>query len=469
MAMGERTPLGLLSPAASARMAVAESILNSLAADIPSLSSIRLSANWMSSCAHPGEGAALYEAVQAVGLDLCPALGLTIPVGKDSMSMKCKWTDEATRENRSVTSPLSLIVTAYGPVKDSTLTWTPELQTLPNNESTCLVLLDLANGNQRMGGSVAGQVFNLLGDIAPDVVSPEIIKSCFQGLQALRRYSRSEDSSEESIILAYHDRSDGGLFATLTEMSFAGHAGFNIDISSLSSGNNNHMSALFNEELGAVIQIRASDIDVVKSTLVNHGFPIEHVHLLGSVLPLHSTDIIIQHNSKIIYSSSRVTLHQLWSKTSYHMQSLRDNPTCAESEFNALADPNDPGLSLHLTFDPSEVIYIQPSTFKPRVAILREQGINSFGEMAWAFHSAGFECIDLHMTDLISGSTELTSCVGLACPGGFSYGDVLGAGVGWAQSALLNPKARHSLETFFNRKNTFTIGVSIIHVFTCLY
>ncbi|KAJ3121485.1 hypothetical protein HK100_012360 [Physocladia obscura] len=449
MAMGERTPLALISPAASARMAVAEALTNIVAANVKSLGDVRLSANWMSSADHPGEGSALYDGVAAVGLDLCPKLGVTVPVGKDSMSMKTRWTDPQNNEAKSVTAPLSLIITAYGPVEKTSKTLTPELRAI--EEATVLVFIDLGLGKQRMGGSALAQVYNLIGNQAPDVENAEAFKAFWKSMNHL------SDAGE--IVLAYHDRSDGGLFTTVAEMSFAGHIGVHLDVSTLGS---DCVSILFNEELGAVIQIRASHVAQVKAAFVSNGFPVQHIHVIGTVGKKLSTSFSINYAGKTVFSESRVILQRVWAETSYKMQSLRDEPVSALAEFNSLLDSSDPGLSSKLTFDPSEVplrVHYPLSVIKPKVAILREQGINSFGELAWAFHSAGFVCVDIHMTDIINGRATLESFRGLACPGGFSYGDVLGAGAGWAKSILLNTNARRELSTFFKRADTFTVGI----------
>ncbi|KAJ3327451.1 hypothetical protein HDU76_011782, partial [Blyttiomyces sp. JEL0837] len=448
MAMGERTPLALLSAGASARMAVAESLTNLVAADVPELNTVRLSANWMSSADHPGEGSALYEAVSAVGLDLCPKLGVTIPVGKDSMSMKTKWKDAATGEDKAVVAPLSLIITAYGPVGNSLATWTPELRVLPSGEQTVLVLVDLGLGKTRMGGSALAQVYNGIGEEAPDVDDADAFISFWKAMNSLR---------QKGAVLAYHDRSDGGLFTTIVEMSFAGHVGVNVDISALGPDT---VASLFNEELGAVLQVREKDVSDVMAVFGVAGFPAEHAHVIGTVSTRPgSTNVVFttKQGTQVVYENSRVIMQRMWAETSYKMQSLRDDPVSATSEFNNILDAQDPGLNAHLTFD---LAVERPlTTFKPKVAILREQGVNSMGELAFAFHAAGFTAVDVHMTDLLGAKVSLQTFVGLACPGGFSYGDVLGAGAGWAKSALLNPVARKELVTFFNRKNTFTIGI----------
>ncbi|KAJ3264662.1 hypothetical protein HDU77_007853 [Chytriomyces hyalinus] len=449
MSMGERTPLALISPAASARMAVAEALTNILAANVKSLGDIRLSANWMSSADHPGEGSALYEGVFAVGMDMCPKLGVTIPVGKDSMSMKTRWTDPTTNEAKAVTAPLSLIITAYGPVENTSETLTPELRQV--GEDTALVFVDLGYGKQRMGGSSLAQVYNVFGNEAPDFEDAEAFKAFWKSMIAL--------NEKGNVVLAYHDRSDGGLFTTVAEMAFAGHLGVDLDVTALGS---DYIASLFNEELGVVVQVRKADVELFKSTLASNGFPAAHVHTVGTVGSKHSTSVTVRHGGKSIFKESRVSLQRAWAETSYRMQSLRDDPVSAQQEYNSLLDARDPGLQAHLTFNSSEVpmqIHFPLSQNKPKVAILREQGINSFGEMAWAFHTAGFTCVDVHMTDVIEARVSLAGFSGLACPGGFSYGDVLGAGAGWAKSILLNGNARRELSTFFERKDTFTIGI----------
>ncbi|KAI8832907.1 phosphoribosylformylglycinamidine synthase [Chytridium lagenaria] len=451
MSMGERTPLALLSPAASARMAVAESLTNLLAAPVATLSEVRLSANWMCAASHPGEGSGLYEAVKAVGMDLCPKLGITIPVGKDSMSMKTRWTDEGGA--KEVTAPVSLIVTAYAPVDNSSATFTPELV---REEGTVLLFCDLANGATRLGGSVLAQVYNQVGDIAPDVDHPELLQAFTKALKEIR------GETGKPLILAYHDRSDGGLFTTVLEMCFAGHVGCNIDISSYSKGD--AIAALFNEELGVVLQVALKDVATLRQVFAKHGFPETLVHVLGNVAS-SSTDIRITANAgrDIVFEGSRIALHRAWAETSYRMQALRGDPDVSLEEFNTLLDVSDPGLNASIPFDvsvpPVSLIPGANVTNRPRVAVLREQGINSHGELAYAFHAAGFEAVDVHMTEILSGKISLEGFVGLGMPGGFSYGDVLGAGAGWAKSILMNPVARRELQTFFNREDTFTIGI----------
>lgn len=460
MAMGERSPIALLNPAASAKMAVGEALTNIAAAGITALDRVRLSANWMASADHPHEGAALYDAVQAIGLDMCPALGIAIPVGKDSMSMKTKW--EADGKSNLVSSPVSLVITAYAPVNDARRVLTPELRT--EISSTSLIFIDLAGGKKRLGGSCIAQVYGQLGHDTPNVENYEWIKSFFKALGKL-----SEPSSDRPFgtILAYHDRSDGGLIVTILEMCFAGHAGCTINIDTIAENSSNLIPALFNEELGAVIQVRDCDIDYVVSVFDTCGFPRENLHNLGCVT--RSGSIQLKQKDQLIFSDSRTKLHRRWNETSFKIQSIRDNGDCALEEFNSILDDSDPGLFVDLKFDfIPELSPIQLSK-RPKVAILREQGINSYLEMAFAFDTVGFEVVDVHMTDIISGSVSLSPFVGLACPGGFSYGDVLGAGVGWANSKneiffncigiLLNKTARKEFQDFFIRRETFTLGI----------
>lgn len=427
MAMGERSPIALLNPAASAKMAVGEALTNIAAAGISALDRVRLSANWMASADQAHEGAALYDAVQAIGLDMCPALGIAIPVGKDSMSMKTKW--EAEGKSNLVSSPVSLIITAYAPVNDTRQVLTPELRTdIPN---TSLIFIDLAGGKKRLGGSCLAQVYNQLGQHTPNVENYGWIKSFFGALDMLK--SRTSERPFGSI-LAYHDRSDGGLITSILEMCFAGHAGCLIDVDSIAEISEHVIPSLFNEELGAIIQVRDLDIDFVFSVFDSCGFPTEYLHNLGSVT--NCGIVQFKHNGQMILKKSRAELQRRWSKTSFKIQSIRDNSVCASEEFNSILDTSDPGLFVNLKFDFIPKLEKVNISSRPRVAILREQGINSYAEMAWAFDSVGFEVIDVHMTDIISGAISLNLFSGLACPGGFSFGDVLGAGVGWASSKM---------------------------------
>lgn len=462
MAMGEKPLLALISPAASARMAVAEAIMNLAAADIlGGLERIRLSANWMAASNHPGEGATLYEAVEAIGMQLCPELGISIPVGKDSMSMKMKWTDQKSQDAKEVTAPLSLVISAFAPVGNIHNTWTPALQSAQLGQvKTVLLLVDLSEGYKALGGSSLAQVFGQIGDKAPDVRNVQRLKDYYDALQQLQ---------ESGIVLAYHDRSDGGLFTTLVEMMFAGRCGLEIMLDSMcqTSKTRDVVETLFNEELGAVFQIRHSDEINFHRCFATCGPPDGLIKKIGRVSSHGKQDLAIYHGSTLVYRSSRAALQQRWASTSHQMQRLRDNPACADAEFASIDNLSDPGLSYNLTFNPSaNILPFSVSlsqrlalTNKPRVAILREEGINGQAEMAFAFMSAGFSAIDVHMTDIISGRVSLSSFVGLAACGGFSYGDVLGAGRGWASSVLFHPSTRVEFREFFARKDTFTLGV----------
>lgn len=457
MAMGEKPTLALISPAASARMAVAESLLNIAAASTPDrLSRIRLSANWMSASSHPGEGAALYEAVEAIGMDLCPKLGISIPVGKDSMSMKMKWSDKG--EAKEVTAPMSLVITAFAPVDRIDRTWTPALERLEDVGETVLMFVDLAAGKKHLGGSALAQTFGQVGDEAPDVYDADVIKDYFDAIEQLH---------DSGIVLAYHDRSDGGLFTTLVEMMFAGRCGVEVMLDKVSRSGEpkDVLEALFNEELGAVFQVRKKDEVAFNRCFATCGPPPGMVRKIGRVPVASKQEISFAFGSQIVYRGNRSKLQQRWAETSYRMQRLRDNPSCADSEFAKVLDDKDPGLSYSLTFKPSENILPFKATIssafssKPRVAILREEGVNGQSEMAFAFHMAGFSAIDVHMTDIISERVSLAGFVGLAACGGFSYGDVLGAGQGWAKSVLLHPNTRKEFKDFFERADTFALGV----------
>ncbi|PSS06544.1 hypothetical protein PHLCEN_2v3674 [Hermanssonia centrifuga] len=446
MAMGERTPVALLNPAGSARMAVAESLTNLAAANFGDLGRVKLSANWMCAASKTGEGAALYEAVKAVGMDLCPALGVGIPVGKDSMSMSMKWKEGA--EQREVSSPLSLIVTAFAAVEDVQKTWTPQLRT-DIGQPTILVLFDLANGKERLGGSAIAQVFKEIGSEAPDVEDAAQLKAFLVGTQAIR-------VEEPNVVLAYHDRSDGGLFTTVAEMSFAGRAGIQLSLDALQSSKD-PVSALFNEELGAVVQIRQSDLSRLRQVFTESGFPAQSIIPIATVAEGNKEQIFeIIHQSQVIFSSSRADLQEAWAETSFKMQSLRDEPVGAQQEFALIKDDSHKGLFYDLTFtrQPSRDLFR-----RPKVAILREQGVNGQVEMAWAFTAAGFDAVDVHMSDILGGRVDLAGFRGFAACGGFSYGDVLGAGKGWANSVLLNETARNQFTSFFQRDNTFALGV----------
>ncbi|MCJ1382840.1 hypothetical protein MMC17_005953 [Xylographa soralifera] len=461
MSMGEKPTLALISPAASSRMAVAEALMNLAAADLcDGLDRITLSANWMAASNHPGEGAALFEAVEAIGMDLCPKLGICIPVGKDSMSMKMKWTESESEESKEVTAPLSLVISAFAPVTDYNRTWTPTLRRLEDVGETILLFVDLAERRKALGGSALAQVFGQIGDLAPDLHSAQLLKDFFDAREQLQ---------ESGIVLAYHDRSDGGLFTALAEMMFAGRCGLEIMLDGLcrSSESRDLIETLFNEELGAVFQVRKKDETEFRRAFATCGPPHGLITKIGCVTSASKQVLTIRLGANVVHQASRSSLQQRWSSTSYHMQKLRDNPICADTEYESILDSSDPGLSYNLTYDPSAHILPFASTLlsslsltsKPRVAILREQGVNGQSEMAFAFMSAGFSAIDVHMTDLISGRVSLSSFVGLAACGGFSYGDVLGAGQGWAKSVLLHANTREEFKQFFARKNTFTLGV----------
>ena len=461
MAVGECPKLALISPAASARMAVAEALMNLSAANLENrLSKVCLSANWMSAINHPGEAANIYEAVEAIGMQLCPKLGISIPVGKDSMSMKMKWTDNDSKETKEVVSPLTCVITAYAPVLDISRTWTPALRRLEDVGETILLLVDLAQGRQALGGSALAQVFGQVGDVAPDLRDVQLFKDYFDAVEQLQ---------DAGIVLAYHDRSDGGLFTALVEMIIAGRTGLNIMLDSICPSSNTKavMEALWNEELGGVFQIRKQDETEFHRAFATCGPPPGLIKKIGRVSSSRKQELVIYHGHQLVYRGGRIELQQRWASTSYQMQRIRDNPLCADQEYESIADTTDPGLSYNLTFNPSTNILPTLSglmnslslTSKPKVAILREQGVNGQAEMAFAFMTAGFTPVDVHMTDLISGRVLLSSFIGLAACGGFSYGDVLGAGQGWAKSVLLHPKIRAEFKAFFERKDTFTLGV----------
>jgi phosphoribosylformylglycinamidine synthase len=445
MSIGERTPMALLNAPASGRMAIGEAITNIAATYIGQLSNIKLSANWMCAAGHKGEDEKLFRTVEAIGMELCPKLGITIPVGKDSMSMKTVWTEDGV--GKSITSPLSLVITAFTPVIDVRKTLTPEVQ---RNNDSLLLLIDLGKGQQRLGASIFAQVHNELGKTVPDLDQAELLKGFFNAMQSCLK---------DDCLLAYHDRSDGGLLATLCEMSFAGHCGIDIDLSSISSTNNNvdNLSALFNEELGAVVQVANNQLEKVNAYFTAQGLG-SCLHRIGQ---LNNNDtVVLQHNGDPLFQAARADLQALWSEVSHHMQALRDNPKCADQEF-ALITQNDPGLSVSLSYDINDDIcapYINKGV-RPRVAILREQGVNGHVEMAAAFDRAGFAALDVHMSDILSARVNLKDFKGIAACGGFSYGDVLGAGEGWAKTILFNALARDQFEAFFARPDTFSLGV----------
>lgn len=441
MAMGERPPVALVHAAASARLAVAEAITNIAAARIDNLSLVKLSANWMAPAGHPGEDANLFDAVAAVGLELCPALGVGIPVGKDSLSLKTVWREG--EEDKSVTAPVSLVITAFAPVSDIRRTMTPQLVSL--DEETDLILIDLGWGRNRLGASALAQVHGEIGGQPADLDHPESLKRFFAAIQWL---------NQEGLLLAYHDKSDGGLVVTALEMAFAGHCGLNMDVESLGD---DWMAALFNEEPGAIIQSLRRHRETVMAVLAGVG----HVALVG--IPVIGDLIQIRSGIRVLYKASRTTLHRLWSETSWRMRTLRDNPATAKEEYDGLLDADNPGMTVHLTFDPSEPVVARRGAGgkrrPPRVAILREQGVNGHVEMAAAFHRAGLEAVDVTMTDLLDKPQRLQGFDGLAACGGFSYGDVLGAGVGWARTILFHAGLKAAFGEFFHNPETFTLGV----------
>ncbi|WP_296802603.1 phosphoribosylformylglycinamidine synthase [Thiolapillus sp.] len=440
MALGERTPLALLDAPASGRMAVGEAITNLMAAPVENLGKIKLSANWMAAAGHQDEDARLFDTVKAVGMDLCPRLGIAIPVGKDSMSMKTVWQQDG--QDREMAAPLSLIITAFAPVTDVSKVLTPVLRM--DQGDTDLLLIDLGKGANRLGASALSQVYGQLGHACPDLDDPEMLKRCFDAVQELNR---------DGLLLAMHDRSDGGLITTLLEMAFASRCGLDIDTESLDV---NALAALFSEELGMVLQVRHSDCDDVVKCLEDAGLG-HHSHVLGSTRD--DEIIVIRQGNEKLLERRRSDLQQIWSETTLEMQVLRDNPACAREEHERIA-ADDPGLNASLSFDPEEDIaapFLEVS--RPRVAILREQGVNGQQEMAYAFHKAGFEPVDVHMSDILSGAVSLADFKGMVACGGFSYGDVLGAGEGWAKSILFHSRSREQFQAFFERDDTFSLGV----------
>ena len=499
MALGERPPVAISNAPASGRLAIAEALTNLCSARILRLEDIALSANWMAASGEPGEDAALYATVEAVSI-LARQLGVPVPVGKDSISMSVRWTNNG--KEKQVAAPVSLNVTAYAPVADIRRTLTPQLQRL--NDS-CLLLIDLSMGKNRLGGSALAQVTNQAGGDTADLDNPELLRACFNGIQLL---------NETGYILACHDRSDGGVITTLCEMAFAGRCGMDVNTDCA-----NLLAFLFNEEPGVVIQTRSENVQTVLDTLRQSGLPGACLLMVAS--PNGDNELRIKHKGKVVYSAGVNQLHRLWSLTSYHIQALRDNPACAEEEFNCLQDAADPGLSIMPTYQvrailtsplhpgypplhsraglPLHVVsrggnpvgkpsfykdnvstgfQVKPGiaaeastefqvdkpvavikTGKPAVGILREQGVNGHVEMAAAFDRAGFDCIDINMNDLINRAASLDKLAGLVACGGFSYGDVLGAGGGWANSILYNTRLRDEFERFFNRDDSFGLGV----------
>ncbi len=476
MSMGERTPLAAINAPASGRMAVAEAITNLLAAPIE-LPRVKLSANWMAACGEPGEDAALYETVKAVGMELCPALGISIPVGKDSLSMRTQWSEGS--EKKKVTSPVSLIVSAFASLADVRGTLTPQLNA--TEADTTLVLIDLGKGQNRMGGSILGQTLEQSGDVVPDVDDPKDLVNLVNAVNALRA---------EGQILAYHDRSDGGLLAAVAEMAFAGHVGvaLNVDLlvtegdgisdSRMDTGDAKNwagqvgarreeltLKALFNEELGVLLQVRTAERNDVMQTLREHGLS-KFSHFVGKTRPASSEidagkgELQVWRDAKAVFSAPLADLHQVWDAVSWKICQQRDNPANADAEHAAAGGPTDPGMHVHLTFDATDNVaapYLNLA--KPKVAILREQGVNSHIEMAYTFTEAGFEAYDVHMTDLQTGRVKLEDFKGVVACGGFSYGDTLGAGIGWARSITFNPVLAAQFQGFFGRTDTFGLGV----------
>jgi len=451
MAMGERTPLALLDASASGRMAVGEAVTNIAAARIGKLGDVRLSANWMAAAGHGDEDARLYDTVRAVGAELCPALGIAIPVGKDSLSMRSVWQGEA--ESATQTAPLSLIVSAFAPVADVRKSLTPQLRT--DAGATRLLLVDLGAGKNRLGGSVLAQVFGEMGATPPDLDSAEALKAAFAAVQ---------DLNGQGLLLAYHDRSDGGLLATLAEMAFAGHCGVDVALDELGD---DPVAALFTEELGMVLQVREADLARVRAALA--GVP---VAAIGA--PNGDDAIRFGYRERVLLEEPRAKLQQIWAETSHRIASLRDNPECTREEFEGVGDPADPGLTLDLRFDFVGAAHVGAAHVgaahgrdwgatvahaRPPVAILREQGVNGQVEMAYAFRAAGFEAVDVHMTDLLDGRVRLDDFRGVVACGGFSYGDVLGAGQGWAKSILFHADTRAMFGEFLARKDRFALGV----------
>ena len=440
MALGERTPVALLDFAASARLAVGEALTNIAATQIGDIKRIKLSANWMAAAGHPGEDAGLYEAVKAVGEELCPALGLTIPVGKDSMSMKTRWQEG--NEQREMTSPLSLIISAFARVEDVRHTVTPQLVT----EDNALLLIDLGKGHNALGATALAQVYRQLGDKPADVRDVAQLKGFYDAIQALVAQRK---------LLAYHDRSDGGLLVTLAEMAFTGHCGVEANIATLGE---DRLAALFNEELGAVIQVRQDATAEVLAQFSVAGLG-ECVAVIGQ--PLNNSEVTISLKGETVFEGQRGSLQRQWAQTSYQIQRLRDNAECADQEFDVLLEEDNPGLTVKLGFDVNHNIsapYIKKG-IRPQVAVLREQGVNGQVEMAAAFDRAGFNAIDVHMSDILAGRVDLNEFKGMVACGGFSYGDVLGAGEGWAKSALFNTRARDAFQSFFERTDSFSLGV----------
>ncbi|HSV36452.1 MAG TPA: phosphoribosylformylglycinamidine synthase [Ramlibacter sp.] len=476
MSMGERTPLATLDAPASGRMAVAEAITNLLAAPIE-LPRVKLSANWMAACGEPGEDAALYETVRAVGMELCPALGISIPVGKDSLSMRTQWPDGDAR--KKVTSPVSLIVTAFATLADVRPTLTPQLDA---TKDTTLVLIDLGKGRGRMGGSILAQVLGQVGHEVPDLDDAQDLVKLVEAVNALRAAGQ---------LLAYHDRSDGGLFAAACEMAFAGQVGVALNVDMLVTEGDGisdsradfgdaknwaaqvgprrdelTLKALFNEELGVLLQVPTDARNDVMQTLRAHGLS-KFSHFVGTTRPIASQidvgkgEVQVWRDTKAVFSAKLADLHQVWDSVSWKICRERDNPLGADAEHAAAGDPADPGLQVFIPVGAAQGEAVAPylNLARPKVAILREQGVNSHVEMAYTFTEAGFEAYDVHMTDLQSGRARLEDFKGFVACGGFSYGDTLGAGIGWARSIMFDPRLAGQFQAFFGRADTFALGV----------
>ena len=448
IAMGERAPLALIDAPASGRMAVAEAVTNIAAVQIGDIHNIKLSGNWMCACGEEGEDAALFDTVRAVGLEFCPALGVSIPVGKDSLSMRAVWEDSRGSAHKIV-APLSLVISAFAPVEDIRRIATADLKKEPQ---TRLLLVDLGRGLNRLGGSCLAQTYNQIGNEVPDICASDL-RSLYNAVQKLLTHD---------LILAYHDRSDGGLFATVAEMAFAGRSGITLDLAALG---HDPLAALFCEEIGVVLQYRSCDEEAVLAAFDQEQIG-EHVHIIGT--PADELNLRILNGDIPIYDAPLLDLHATWAELSYRIQAQRDNPESAREEFDNITATKDPGLNFHLTFEPTSTSADQSEAkktrqtngrAKPQLAVLREQGINGQVEMAAAFDAAGFESVDLTMTDLITGRADLSQFHGLVACGGFSYGDVLGAGAGWARSILFNSSLRDQFAAFFNRPYTFSLGV----------
>ena len=440
MAMGERTPVAVIDAAAASRMAVGEALTNITSADVK-LPEVKLSCNWMAACGTEGEDAKLFDAVKAAS-DFCCALGISVPVGKDSLSMRTAWDDQG--EKKSVTSPVSLIVSAAAPVGDVALTVTPELRDIPS----VMVLADLGCGRARMGGSILAQVAQRFGDTAPDCEDPAVLARFMGAVRTL---------AAEGAIVAYHDRADGGLASTAAEMMFASRLGMKLDLTSLTK-DTDLFAALFNEELGALMQVPADKVDRVVEVMREAGLT-SICHFVGEVT--NDDTLTIKANDTEVAKLARVDLQKAWTEVSWQIARGRDNPACADSEFARIERAEDTGLFAKTTFNVDEDI-VAPminTGARPKLAVLREQGVNSQTEMAAAFTRAGFDAYDVHMTDLLTGRADLAEFVGLACAGGFSYGDVLGAGGGWAKTILHNDRMIEMFRTFFNREDTFGLGI----------